>query len=170
MKRFFTWTWRVILTLILLAAIFVLGSALPIDDNYEFMVVESGSMEPVIKTGSVLAYIPRAEYGVGDIITFTGTEVNPTPTTHRIVEAVVEDGGLLYVTKGDANEDVDYRQVREEEILGKVFLSVPYAGYMSAYLATPNGKSVMATVVIVLLVTIFIPWGRFLRKENNEQL
>lgn len=168
MKQFFTWIWRSILISITLVALFVLGSALPIDGNYEFMIVESGSMEPAIKTGAVLAYVPRSEYQIGDIVTFTGTSVNPTPTTHRIVDAVTEGEQLLYVTKGDANEDLDYRRIQDEDILGKVFFAVPYAGYAATYFGTPNGKAVMVVTTIILLAITFIPWRRLLVKNQNE--
>src|SRR5690606_13778233 len=102
-------------------------------------------------TGSVIATIPRAEYAVGDIVTFVGTSVNTTPTTHRIVGIESEAGETLFITKGDANEEEDYRRVGEDEILGKVFLSIPYAGYGVRALDSANGKAVLVTAIILLI-------------------
>lgn len=150
--------------LVALVALFVLGSLVPIEGNYSFRIVESGSMEPAIKTGSVIAIIPRASYEAGDVVTFSGTEVNPQPTTHRIVDVK----GERFVTKGDANEDVDYRKIAEHEIIGKVFLDVPYAGYAAEYFGTPNGRGALAAIVGALIIAMCIPW-RKLQKENNER-
>jgi len=48
--------------------------------------VLSGSMEPKLALGSVIAVVPQNEYKTGDIITF-GAETDKTKTvTHRIVE------------------------------------------------------------------------------------
>lgn len=167
MKRFFSITTTLLTAVVGLCALFVLASSLPIDGNYEILIVESGSMEPAIRTGSVVAYIPRDSYHEGDVVTFKGTDINPMPTTHRIV--AVEDGRIT--TKGDANEEPDYRILSEEEILGKVFLTVPYAGYISAYFRTPDGKAVLVVVGIVLSLLIFIPWRKLLvdTKKDAEE-
>lgn len=151
------------------AAVFVLWSLVPIEGNYTFRIVQSGSMEPAIKTGSVIATIPRAEYRVGDVVTFEGTQVNPMPTTHRIVGIEKGDGGPFFATQGDANEDQDYRRVTQAEILGKVFLSVPYAGYAADFFGTANGKATLATMVGVALVLMFAPWKSILTEEKKKK-
>ncbi len=168
MKKVFTWIWRILLVLVTVVALIILASGLPIKGNYQFMIVESGSMEPAIKTGSILAYLPRADYQVGDITTFKGTEINSTPTTHRIVDTVEEGGQTFLVTKGDANEDVDYRRISKEEILGEVLFSIPHAGYAAVYFGTPAGRSLLVTSVLVLLVITLIPWRKLIIKETKE--
>lgn len=147
---------------------FVLGSLLPIEGNYEFRIVESGSMEPAIKTGSVVALIPQEEYKVGDIVMFTGTNLNPTPTTHRIVGRETDDNTKRFVTQGDSNEEPDYRRITEDEITGKVFLSVPYVGYAARYFGTPNGMATLVATIVIMLILIFLPWHKILFKETNE--
>lgn len=165
MYTFFRIVSKVAIVGIGLSALFVLGSLLPVDGNYSFRVVESGSMEPTIPTGSVIALIPKDHYDVGSVVMFEGTRINPQPTTHRIV--AIDEGRIT--TKGDANEDVDYRTITEEEILGEVFLTVPYAGYGADFFATPNGKALLAVLIVVLGIGIFVPWGKLLQKKTYER-
>lgn len=167
MRTFFQICSTVVTVLVGAGALFVLGSLLPIEGNYDFWVVESGSMEPAIKTGAVVAVLPREQYAVGDVITFAGTERNPTPITHRIVGTRLEEGILVYETQGDANEEADLRWIREEEISGTVFFSVPYAGYVSVFFGTPTGKATIAVGTILLIGIMFVPWGRLV-KEKEE--
>lgn len=160
----------ILATVIALIALFVLGSHIPIEGNYSFRIVLSGSMEPAIKTGSVIATIPRAEYGVGDMVSFSGAVESDAPTTHRIVS--VEEGGgeTLFVTKGDANDNEDLQRVEEGEVLGKVFLTVPYVGYALHALDTPNGRALLVATIVVLVALMMIPKGTFkVSKENRRE-
>src|SRR3989344_7818777 len=92
---------------LILVALIVVISAFPIQGNIKIKVVESGSMEPAIKTGSVALIRPASSYKIGDIITFEGNFKNAkgqkVPTTHRIVEMRAERGNPIYITKGDAH-------------------------------------------------------------------
>ena len=60
-------------------------SILPISGNYEIKIVMSGSMEPAIKTGSIVIVKPADFYEIGDSITFGGDTRVIMPTTHRII-------------------------------------------------------------------------------------
>lgn len=165
MKQFLHIATTTLVILVGCAALFVLGSLAPVEDNYSFRIVESGSMAPAIKTGSVIAVIPRSEYQVGEVVLFVGTDINPQPTTHRIVRT--ENG--MFVTKGDANENEDYRRITEGEILGKVFLDVPYAGYAARFFGTPTGKATLAVSAIILLACTFVPWRRLLARSSDPE-
>ena len=112
---------------------------IPIPGNYEVKIVQSGSMEPKIKTGSIVVIKPDDSYGVGDIITFGKDTRRDVPTTHRIVSDKVESGVFVYTTKGDANEDTDPHEVRKSEVIGKVVFSVPYVGYLLDFARKPIG-------------------------------
>lgn len=146
----------IVLGCLVAIALFVVASALPIPGNFEIRVVRSGSMEPAIKTGSIVVIQPRENYAIGDIITFEGNfkDANgkKVPTTHRIVEMRVERGDPIYTTKGDANEDSDSNEVRANQLIGKVFLSVPYAGYAVETARTPYGF--LAIIVIPAFLVI----------------
>ncbi len=117
-------------------------------------VVETGSMEPTIPTGSVV-FVSRAEhYAKGDIIMFKrafGAAEAP-PVTHRVVEVHLDKGEYRYVTKGDANATQDTKEVAAEEVTGRVRLHVPWIGYALRAARTPFGFLVLVIVPLVLII------------------
>lgn len=137
-------------------------------------VVLSGSMEPVIHTGS-LVYISEqeGEPEVGDIVAY---KIGDLPVVHRIIEEV--DGG--YITKGDANEAVDLAIVEPSKVIGKYVFTVPAAGYILTALQSnmlPVGNMMMplaipVAVVLVLalnLIEYILRLAvRSMRKDNDE--
>ena len=113
-------------------------------------VVESGSMEPEIQTGSVCFINKRAKYEdmkVGDIIAF---KLGNTQSfaTHRI-NAITEEG---FQTKGDANTNVDGIITTRDTFIGKNVASIPKVGYAVKKIQTPRGKILVGTVIVVLIV------------------
>ena len=130
---------------------------LPIPGNFQVRVVQSGSMEPAIKIGSVVLIKPLSGYKVGDVITFEGNfkdaKGKKIPTTHRIIEAKVDAGSVLYQTKGDANDSADSNLIASNKVIGKVLLSVPYAGYAVA--GAQTGYGLLAIIVIPAAIIIF---------------
>ena len=133
--------------------VLLIASAFPIPGNYKVMIVQSGSMEPTIKTGAVVVVKPRVEYKVGDIVTFNQEGSSKKTVTHRIVEMREKDGAVAFVTKGDANNGIDQREIKKQEILGKMLFDVPYVGYAIAAAKTPYGF--MALIVFPALIIIF---------------
>ena len=82
------------------------------------MLIMSGSMEPVIKTGSIVIGKKVAndlDISVGDIYTYKNPNKNYT-ITHRIVSA--NDGGFVF--KGDNNQKRDPVLVEPEWIQYKI--------------------------------------------------
>ena len=124
--------------------------------GYDVRIVQSGSMEPVISTGSVVVIRAEERYAVGDIITFTGSSRDGLPTTHRIIADTVQNGELAYTTKGDANETADIEPVRLSSILGTVLVSIPYLGYVLDFARQPLGFALLIGIPAAL---IFIEEG-----------
>ena len=139
----------IVLGFIGVIAILLIISVLPITGNIKFMTVLSGSMEPAIKTGSVVMTKPASTYNVGDIITFGPYSKTKPPTTHRIAEIQ----GEAYITKGDANNAPDARQVSKKDIIGKVIVDVPYFGYVVAFARKPIGF--LLILIVPALAIIF---------------
>lgn len=113
--------------LALLTAIGLAGPRLLGLDPY---IVESGSMEPTIHTGSI-AYINTRDTKVvpGDIVTFRiGEAENEKLVTHRIRR---EENGQ-FITKGDANDEEDFVPVSRDQIVGTFAYSIPKAGFVLA--------------------------------------
>jgi signal peptidase len=92
-------------------------------------VIISGSMEPTIKTGSMVIVVPQDEYHRGDIISFIDPDIGRN--VHRIVGEVTSDGVTYYITKGDAARMADRTPVPLDKVEGKVVLIFPYLGYLT---------------------------------------
>ena len=65
LKKIFKTIYYLILAVIAVVALFLIFSVVPIKGGYKTLVVLSGSMEPKIHTGSVVAIKPEKEYQVG---------------------------------------------------------------------------------------------------------
>jgi signal peptidase len=128
-------------------------SIFPITGNYKFLTVLSGSMEPTIKTGSVVLVQPQKDYKIGDIITFGPTSKTKPPTTHRIYEIKVQAGVPIYLTKGDANNAPDVREIKKTDIIGRVLFDAPYVGY--AVSATQNPYGFLLIIIVPAIVIIY---------------
>ena len=109
-------------------------------------IVSSGSMEPAVKTGSLVVVLPSSSYNIGDIVTYkTGPK---DTTTHRLVAA---DAGQ-YKTAGDANNAPDTGIVTGEQILGRVVYALPQAGYLAAFAKTPPGFILFVIIPATIIV------------------
>src|SRR3990167_10268699 len=127
MKKLGKYGYYILLGALIFVALVVVASAFPIKGNIQIKVVESGSMEPAIKTGSVVLIKPSSIYKIGDVITFEGNfkdaKGQKVPTTHRIIEMRVDRGNPVYITKGDANEEPDSKEIPQSQVIGKVYLA-----------------------------------------------
>jgi len=133
-------------------AILLIVSVFPITGNYKLMIVQSGSMEPAIKLGSVVIVKPANDYKIGDVISFGAVTKTKAPTTHRISDIKVENGKISYITKGDANDNPDQREVLKNEVMGKVLFDVPFIGYAVDFAKRPLGFSLIIIVPAALII------------------
>lgn len=104
--------------------------------SWRTYIVQSGSMEPSIMTGDLIFLQKQAEYRQNQVITFKNERGRTV--THRIVSAEPE-ANPVFRTKGDANQDQDLEEVRQEQILGSVVQVVPKFGYVVKFLKSPWG-------------------------------
>ena len=148
------------LGLLLVAALF------PIDGNIQIKIVKSGSMEPTIRTGSIVVVKPEASYTKGDIITFGPDTKKEVPITHRIVEIKGEGANMRFVTKGDANEDTDMKEIARNAVVGKALFSIPYLGYVIDFARKPIGFFLL---IIVPACIIIVDELLNIRKELRER-
>lgn len=160
-----------ILLLVAVAGLF-LSTMLPIPGAVEVKIVKSGSMEPAIPTGSLVFVRPSESYAVGDVITFGRDTAAEIPTTHRIIGVDGAGSTIQYQTMGDANEDPDPRAIAPGEVIGKVFLSVPYAGYILDFARTPWGFALMIGIPAGLIIVdevlrIVVEVQKMRRKDDD---
>ena len=151
MKIFSIIVHTIFLALLAAVALLFLLPLLPIEQNLELRIVESGSMEPAITTGSLVLILPKETYDIGDVITFKSATAD-VPTTHRITDTYTENGRLWFITKGDANEEADTAAVARGDIIGTVRFDVPRAGYILDFARTPTGFMLLIVLPSVLLI------------------
>lgn len=126
-------------------------------------VVESGSMEPTIKTGSVCLINQRAKYEdvqVGDIIAFkldTGDYA-----THR-VKTITNEG---IITQGDKNIAEDNVITTRANYIGKNIFSIPNAGFLVKGIQEPKGKIILGTIIVVLVLAAILIGTPSLKKKD----
>ena len=151
MKILFKTIYYICLVLLGIATVLLLVSILPVPGNFKVKIVLSGSMEPTIKTGSIVVVKPADDYKIGDIITFQ-KRIDKEPTTHRIEDIRVVGGSPIYTTKGDANNAEDRGEIQKEEIIGKVLFSIPYLGYIINFIQKPIGFSLIIVLPAIVIV------------------
>jgi signal peptidase I len=119
--------------------------------GWEIFAVLSGSMEPTIKVGGIVAVhpVPADQLKVGDVITFVDQNRPDTFVTHRIVELSVNDGQATAKTKGDANDTADAWSVPANKAVGRVDLSLPYLGFLMIWLSSPLAKVAILGIAVL---------------------
>lgn len=137
-KKFLTYAYYLFVAAIAALGLLLLLSVVP-TANVSVKIVESGSMEPSIRTGSIVVIHAQKTYQEGDVVTFFYSAKDEIPTTHRIIAVKQEGGTRQYATKGDANENPDPRAVDAHRVIGKVLFSVPFVGYVLDFARTPIG-------------------------------
>lgn len=129
--------------------------------GYQIKTVLSGSMEPRIQTGSLIAVkkaVDKTNFAVGDVITFQADE--DILITHRITEVVKSGESVLYRTKGDNNNAEDMEPVLSDNVVAEYAdITVPYLGYFINFSQSKNGALLLLIPgFILLLYSGFIVW------------
>ena len=115
-------------------------------------VIVSGSMEPVIPTGSIVLVKPekKQEVQAGDAVAY---QLQDGPVVvHRLIE-VAEDGS--FVMKGDANNASDMETIEPSQVIGPVHKVIPKAGYFGQYLMRSD-KGIPLPVLWMVLFMILL--------------
>ena len=158
-----------LLVVLCLWAVFsVSAGKAPMIFNHSVLIVQTGSMEPVLPVGSVLI-IRKTDFNsiqVGDIISFYSTDpaLNGRINTHEVIQ---RDGDLL-ITKGKANSLVDNYPVSADNILGKVVFCSPLAGKFISAIKNPY---VFPLLIIIPLLYIIVSSALNIRRlmKQHEQ-
>lgn len=160
----------IVLGCLAVIALLLIISVFPITGNIKFMTVLSGSMEPKIKMGSIVMVKPMDDYKINDVISFGEITRTKAPTTHRIYDMKVQGGEPIYITKGDANNAPDQREITKRDIIGKVLLSVPFVGYAVDFAKKPMGFALIIIVPAALIIIDEIKkiFGEIKKRKENK--
>jgi signal peptidase I len=137
------------------------------------LIVLTGSMSPTYDPGSVVVVrpAPTDELRVGDAITFQERSGDPAVVTHRIVAiSFAGDGTRLFTTQGDANGAIDAEPVKEVQVRGKVWYSVPYVGHVATAVDPGTRETTVKVVAAALLVYAAVSFvsGAWARRRKAE--
>lgn len=157
-KKFISSSITVVLYLVLFAMIIVVVSSKAAGGEPEIFgkqikTVLSGSMEPGIQTGSIIAVKPGGDmtrFKKGDVITFKQEE--NMLVTHRVVEVMKSGDHVMYKTKGDNNDAADLEPVLSENVVGEYTgFTIPYIGYFMNIMNSKNGAFLFIIPGLLLL-------------------
>lgn len=112
-------------------------------------VVLSGSMEPAIPTGSLCYLSHRVdvdEIRIGQIIGYQRPD--GSLVIHRVTK--IEEDAIY--TKGDANDQEDLAPVQKKDYYGMVVYSIPYLGYLTAFLQERHVYIILCMMAVLLFL------------------
>ncbi|MUK89069.1 signal peptidase I [Ornithinibacillus sp. L9] len=121
--------------------------------GYQLKTVLSGSMEPDIKTGSIIAVKPAGDmkrFKENDVITFM--EEDGKLITHRVTEVIQSGDNVMYRTKGDNNNAEDLNPVLSENVVAEYTgVTIPYLGYLVNLAQSQNGAFLLLIPGFILI-------------------
>lgn len=125
----------------------------------KFFIVTSGSMEPLVKSGSlaITKSVNPNFIKIGDIVAFTSPS-NPKETILHRIYGVKSTSPLRFSTKGDHNSTPDQWDLTESGLKGRLLFSLPYLGKIIAFIQSPFGF-----ILCICLPAIFLVFSELLK-------
>jgi signal peptidase I len=127
----------------------------------EYSITSGVSMAPRFHSGDLAIVRTRSAYRVGDVVLYRSPVIH-RPVLHRIIK--IQDG--RYFFKGDNNNFVDPGYATRSELVGKLWVRVPWAGHVLQWLASPLKASIIAAFAVLMLVGGFFG-GRKRRRRGT---
>jgi signal peptidase len=117
------------------------------------LVVRSGSMEPTIRTGSMVLVrdVPASAIRPGDVVAVERPD--RTRVTHRVVTVEHRGATASLVLRGDANTDPDPEPVVVVHA-GRLVATAPLLGRVGGFLASAKGGFVLGWLVAAVVLAV----------------
>lgn len=148
--------------------------------KFNAYVIVSPSMVPNIKVNDavIVKKTPIEKIKFNDVITFTSGDkrFNGMTVTHRVVGITKNNAGeVLFRTKGDNNNTADSALVKEDQIHGKVILTIPKLGYIQYFLSQSYGWIIIIVmpclgIVIYDIMKIFKNVNNNMKNKSKEKM
>lgn len=132
----------------------------------------TGSMRPTYPPGTMVVIRPALpdDIGTGTVITYQIAPGQPAVVTHRVIAVARHpDGDMRFQTKGDANNAVDEKWVRPEQVRGALWYAVPYLGYGSQLLTGEQRRQGVMVIAVVLLGYAGVMVSRSVRDRRRAR-
>lgn len=125
--------------------------------------VTSNSMADRLNVGDAVFSRPVSfdELKPGDIVTVKVG--NSGYFTHRVVDIDIDNRTVT--TKGDANDVNDPQPTEAKCIVGRMWFSVPYLGYLSILFTGASHTTVL--IILVIIASALIAVNSLLNKRNK---
>lgn len=157
---------------LLLVLAISISPVLPFKNVPRTYTVVSGSMEPTIKTGSIVLTTPVDPTTImaGDIVAFTSPSNSKDTILHRIVD-IKSTSPLRFQTKGDNNNTADAWDLMDVGILGKHVFAIPYIGHIAAFIRTPIGFGVLIVIpALLFIISQILNIKKYIKQEIDRQV
>jgi signal peptidase len=147
------WTDTAALLLLGSAVLVLVGLGALLASGHRVLIVRSGSMAPAIGTGdvAVTTVIGPSDVEIGDVVTFRDPSRSGDLVTHRVVKARSTLGRFRFLTKGDANTGTEQWSIDADGKLGRLWFTIPKAGYALAWAGDPRMRAGLLTAGAVIL-------------------
>lgn len=130
-----------VVVLLMLVALGVAVIVVPAVTGSTPLTVLTSSMEPGLPPGTLLVVSPvePEDVRIGDVITYQLESGKATVVTHRVIQVNKTAGGeYSFILQGDNNSQPDPDPIREVQVQGRLWYSVPYIGWVNTWV---NGEA-----------------------------
>ncbi|CAH0152501.1 S26 family signal peptidase [Microbacterium sp. Bi121] len=150
----------------MLALTAVLVAGVPLATGASAFTIMDRSMEPALPPGTLIVTRPvdAPRLDVGDVIAFTIDSSEPTVMTRRVVDLDRTVGGSV-LTRGDAT--VTSVIVAPEQILGRLWYSVPLLGWVNIAVTGPLRAALVPAVAAAICA--YIAWTVIARARRRRR-
>jgi len=125
--------------------------------GYSAFIATGSSMHPYINEGDFLIIKKANQYKVNDIISYLNYD--NIVVTHRIIK---ENKDKTFVTRGDNNNFNDGKNVKRENIYGKVIYIISGFGVLLSFVLNYKYYILGGLFLLLTIITILM-----LRRKNN---
>ena len=140
---------------------------------FNAFIIVSNSMYPTLKINDGIFVHREDNLEVGDVITFDSINEDTygMDITHRIVrKETLENGSVVYRTKGDNNELEDTAIVPFDNIFGKVIVKITNLGSFRNFIIKPiNMFLILLLPLLLIIVSIYFVSNK-IKKINKEEI
>ena len=107
--------------------------------SVDYLAIYGVSMQPKLHHGDLAVLLPSSGYQVGDVVGYRNRQLHRT-LLHRIVRR----DGDRYVFKGDNNSSVDSYEATQQDLVGRMWFSVPGVGRVLSWSSAPSHAALIA--------------------------
>jgi signal peptidase I len=134
-----------------------------------YVVVKGNSMQPALRAGDLVMAKKADSYNWGDVVVFrvsSGAEGSRATVIHRVNGG---NGRVGYFTQGDNRNETDPWRPKDQDVVGKMVMTIPRAGNVLILLTNPwMAAALGGFIAFVIVYTWEAGTGVVRRKARSE--